>query len=232
MKLFKFLFVEGQSDYQDSINRSNLFVQDIEQLRVKFQQAHRGFGTIESLVKEVPGIETLVPNNQDLLSIKTDAFQGAQALVTENTLTVKGVYSFIAEVLNKRTVEQLKNYVTVSRMLKIPELEQGFAKSVKVIEQLVSNMIPTKLPTVDLSYSLYRKLWDFGFTSSDVILTKEEYETNAEVKTIVEGFTYKLLVSYYSFLGIHNCLAVLTTQVKKAHDIPELDEWLKQHDPS
>jgi hypothetical protein len=173
MKLFKFLFLE--SDYQNSMNRSNYLVQEIEGLRIKFQQAHRGFGTIESLIKEVPGIETLVPNNQELLSIKTDAFQGAQRiLVAENTLTVKGIYSFIAEVLNKKTVEQLKNYETVSRLLKIPELEQGFNKSVKVIEQLVSNAIPTKLPTVDLSYSLYRKLWDLGFTTSDVILTKQE----------------------------------------------------------
>ena len=231
--LYRFLFeIENTqlTDYQDSINRSNYMIQEVDSLRKQYQQAYSGFNLIEELIQQLPQIEYLLPNKEELVMIKTNAYQAA-SILAEGQLTIKGIYGFIALLINNNVVQKLENYKKISQMLKIPELVNGFDGSVKVMKQLVSGQIPLRLKNLEVSYKLYNKLWELGFNSSPTVLTLDEYK-ESESRSIVEGFTYKLLVAYHSFLGIHNCLAVLTTQLRKAHDIPELNDWLKTHTPS
>lgn len=233
MKLTNWLFeVEDTklTDYQDSINRSNYIVQEIDNLRKQYQQAYSGFNLIEELIQQIPQIEYLLPNKQELESIKTNAYQAAKILA-EGQLTIQGIYGFVALLINNGVVEKLENYKKISEILKIKELVVAFDQSIKVMNQLVSGQIPLKLKDINLSFKLYNKLWELGFNSSKTLFSLEEYEESTQTRLIVEGFVYKLLVAYYSFLGIHNSLAVLSTQLKKAHEIPELNTWLKTHTP-
>jgi hypothetical protein len=230
---YEFVFEEETpelTDYQDSVNRSNYIIQEIEGLRKQYKQAYAGFGIIEQLIRELPQIEYLLSNKEELEGIKGNAYQAA-SLLAESQLTIQGIYGFIAVLLNKNVINRLENYKTISEMLKMKELVQAFDTSIKVMNQLVSGQVPLRLSSAEVSYSLYKKLWDLGFNSSKVLLSPEEYK-DSPAKTLVEGFTYKLLIAYYSFLGIHNSLAVLTTQLNKAHDVPELNRWLKTHTPS